>query len=833
MTRFACCLGSGFPFAPEDTKPQFLPDTTFRTEHVRIRLTLDLERKTAACVCTTTLTILAPDARKVVFDAVDMKVLGVHAAGRKLAFRHRGAKNLEVTLPSKCPAGTRLELEIAYRLSDPRGGLTFVGHDRHHPGRSPQAWTQGQTDDARRWFPCRDVPAEKATTEVIATVPDGFRAISNGMLDSEEAGPGRGMRTFHWRMNRPHSLYLVTLTVGRFGEVAEEWDGIPILYYCERGREDEARRGFGKTPKAVRFFSEYTGVRYPYEKYAQIAAADFLGGMENTSATTQMDIALLDARAALDVDFDGLVSHELAHQWFGDLVTCREWSHAWLNESFATYFEILFLEHDKGLDEARYVLWQYANEYFEENAQAYSRPTVTRRWRESFQLFDCHLYQRGACVLHFLRHVLGEDAWRGALRHYLEKHGYGCVETRDLVEAFRVATGRNLDRYFEEWLFRAGHPELHAALSWDPAAKEATLRIAQKGAIGGPRNAYEFPIDVRFQTPGGTFDARVELKEAEHAFVYRLPAEPEMAWIDPDGHLPIVRTEWVKPARCWRNQLARDPHVAGRIAAAETIAGWGTTEAAALLERALAREKFWGVRVEIARALGRMRTAAAREALRRAMGVPHPKVRRAVVEALGEFQDPSLVDAFARIARRDPSVLVSAAAVRALGRTRSERAAAAIRRAHGVASWADVVRAAAVGATVELAGKWEAARPYLGPSHPPRVRAAAIGALASLAHGDPGAARELLKWAKDPCQLVRISAIRSLRRVGDPSVHAELKKLGEKAGNSMERAMIDSTLRSLRAGQATDLPRPERRTPKPGRNRPRATGKRSAAPRRT
>lgn len=812
--RFGSCLGSGFPFAPQDTKPQFLPDTTFRTEHVRIRLDLDLERKTAGGVCTNTLTTLAPDARRVVFDAVDMKILGVRAEGRKLAWRHRDGEKLEVTLPGKRPAGTRLDVEIAYRLTDPQGGLTFVGKDAHDPGRAPQAWTQGQTDDARRWFPCRDVPAEKATTEVIATVPEGFRAVSNGILVSDEPGPGRGKRTFHWRMTRPHSVYLVTLTVGRFGEVAEEWDGIPITYYCERGREKDARRGFGKTPKAVRFFSEYTGVRYPYEKYAQVAAADFLGGMENTTATTQMDIALLDARAALDVDFDGLVSHELAHQWFGDLVTCREWSHAWLNESFATYFEILFLEHDKGLDEARYVLWQYAHEYFEEHALSYARPTVTRNWRESFQLFDCHLYQRGACVLHFLRHVLGEPAWRGALRHYLEKHRDGCVETRDLVEAFRVSTGRNFDRYFDEWLFRAGHPELHAALAWDPATKEATLRISQKGAIGEARNAYQFPIDVRFQTKKGTFDASEEISEAEHAFVYRLPAEPEMALLDPDFHLPLVRVDWVKPARMWRHQLVRDPQVSGRIAAAERIAGWGTTEAAALLERALAREKFWGVRVEIARALGRMRTPAAFAALRRAIGVPHPKVRRAVVEALGEFQDPSLVDAFARIARRDPSVLVASAAVRALGRTRSERAAPAIRRAHGVASWADTIRSAAVGATVELAGTWEAARPYLGPSHPPRVRAAAIGALASLAHGDPAAAQELLKWGKDPCQLVRISAIRSLRRVGDPSVHSELKKLGEKAGNSMEQAVIDSTLRSLRAGQATELVKGVRRKAK-------------------
>ncbi|MBI5367501.1 MAG: HEAT repeat domain-containing protein [Planctomycetes bacterium] len=797
------------PFAPNDTQARFLPDTAFRTEHVRLELELDLDRQKVNGVCKTTLTVLAPDARTLAFDAVGMKVRGVRLAGdppRPLRFRHDG-KVLTVSLPRAGAAGARLTLDIDYALDHPRGGLAFVPAHASRPNRPTEVWTQGQTDDARCWFPCRDLPGEKATTELVATVPAGFRAISNGILVDERPAAGGAARTFHWRMDRPHSLYLVTLTVGRFDEVREEWDGIPILYYCEKGRADEVKRGFRKTPEAVRFLSEYTGVRYPYAKYAQIAAADFLGGMENTSATTQTDAVLLDARAALDTDFDSLVSHELAHQWFGDLVTCREWSHAWLNESFATYCEILFAEHDRGEDEARYDLYRDAASYLEEASGKYSRPTVTRQWRESFNLFDAHLYERGACVLHFLRRQLGEPAWRAALKAWLERHAYTAVETRDLVEAFRAATGRSIDRWIEEWILRAGHPELKATYAWDAKAKTATVRISQKGAASDPKAAYAFPLTLRFVGRAGTTEYRIELKDAEHALTCKLPAEPDLALLDPDYGVPLAKIEWQKPRRLWENQLLRDPDVVGRIAAAEAVAGWGTDAAAALLERALRREKFWGVQTEIVRALAGMHTPAAHAALARMLDVPHPKVRRAVVEGLGEFRDAALIPVFAGIMRKDPSYLVCAEAVRALGKTRRETVRPFLERALATPSWCEVVRAAGVTALVELAGNWQAARRYLAPALADRVRAAAVRALGAHAKGEPEAIAELLRLAADERQIVRITAVRVLGQVGDPAAHAGLVALQEKAGNSMERGILDWTARSLRGGQAGELPK--------------------------
>jgi len=804
------CLGFGMlPFAPPDTKPQLLPDATFRTEHLKLEFDVDLKRRSANATCTSSITILADKTRELTFDAVGMKILGASQDEKKLRVKHEG-KKLVVRLAKAASAGDRVQVAVRYKLADTKAGMNFVAPDRTDPKRPLQVWTQSQSDDARCWIPCRDLPSEKVTSEVIATVPDGFRAVSNGFLLDEYPAKG-GKRVFHWMMDRPHSIYLISLCVGRYDEVKLEWDGIPILYYAEKGRAEDAKRGFRVTPEVIKFFSEYTGVRYPYAKYAQVGAADYFGGMEHTTTTTQTDAALIDERAAIDVDFDGLVAHEAAHQWFGDLVTCREWSHAWLNESFATYFEVLFQEHHKGLAEARYELWGYSGDYFNELNQ-YSRPTVTKQWRESFQLFDRHLYQRGACVLHFVRNLMGEGAWRRALTLYLDRHGDGCAETRDLVESFRAASGRNLEKYVEEWILRAGHPTVTAAYSWDPKAKEVTLRLAQKQALSDAKSAYSFPVDVRFVTPKGSFNFREEVSGAEHAFKYKLPAEPRLALLDPDFKLAIVKVEWSKPRRLWENQLTGDPDLVGRIAAAQEVSSWGTDAAAATLEKALGREKFWGVAVEIARTLGKMKTPAAKAALVRALGTKHPKVRRAVVESLGDFRDASLVPQFGRVAGSDVSYMVSAAAISALGKTRDPRALPHIERAIRTKSWIDVLRCAGVRAAVELAGTWKAALPFLSDTFSDRSRAAAAGAMAGQGKGEREVTERLLGLARDRSQIVRFTAGRLLGAHGDASAYGEVKKLHGESQNSMERGILDSALRTLRGGQASDPPKPVRGT---------------------
>jgi aminopeptidase N len=381
--------------------------------HLRLEVQLDLERRSVAGRSTLALAVRRDDLRAIELDAVEMAIDEVLVDERPApGFSYDGEK-LRIELGRAHARGTRLTVAVAYRCS-PRRGLYFVGPDERHPSRALHCWTQGQDEDARHYFPVVDAPIEKATSEVICTAPRGLFVLSNGDL-RERADVGADRTRWHYALDLPHAPYLVTLVCGPFVELSDRAPetGVDVFYYVPPGREEDARRSLGRTPEMIDLFSRKIGVRYPHRRYSQIVVSDFIfGGMENTTATTLTDDALLDARAALDHDVEALVSHELAHQWWGDLLTCREWPEAWLNEGFATYFEYVWREHAHGRDEADVEFLNEAEAYLNE-AAAYQRPIVCRQYEEPINIFDRHLYEKGGRVLHMLRDELGEDAfWR-------------------------------------------------------------------------------------------------------------------------------------------------------------------------------------------------------------------------------------------------------------------------------------------------------------------------------------------------------------------------------------------------------------------------------------
>jgi len=348
--RIGAAPGAGDSrFVLKGTSPFYAPDRTFDTEHIKLELTLDISKESIEGVCETTLRAITGKAQEMTFDAADFRINKVRWNGRPAKFDYKNNK-LRVQATGPVKEGAKVVVSVAYKVVKPKLGVYFVKPSRAYPDKPTQVWTQGEDEYSRYWFPCHDAPHERTTTEVIVTVPKGFTAVSNGeLVRTVQRNKGT---TFHWAQKIPHATYLVTLTVGRFSVIEDKWKKTPVLYYCEKGREEETNRAFSKTPKMLEFFSSHIRTPYPYAKYAQIAVADFIyGGMENTSATTQTDSALLDERAAIDYTSDELVAHELAHQWFGDYLTCKDWSHAWLNESFATYFDALFKRHDKGQNE--------------------------------------------------------------------------------------------------------------------------------------------------------------------------------------------------------------------------------------------------------------------------------------------------------------------------------------------------------------------------------------------------------------------------------------------------------------------------------------------------
>ena len=316
---------------------------------------------------------------------------------------------------------------------------------------------------------------------MICTAPRDLFVLSNGDL-RERIDIGTDRARWHYALDFPHAGYLITLVCGTFSETTDRapGTGVKVYYYVPPGREADARRSFGATPGMIDFFSERIGLPYPHQRYSQVVVNDFIfGGMENTTATTLTVEALLDERAALDHDVEGLVAHELAHQWWGNLLTCREWPEAWLNEGFATYFEYVWREHAHGRDEADAELLNDTQAYLGE-AGKYQRPIVCRQYNEPIELFDSHLYDKGGRVLHMLRNTLGDDVFWRALNLYAQRHAHRSVETRDLARAVEEASGRNLDPFFDQWIGNPGHPELEGSWRWDDDLQVGRLRIEQK-----------------------------------------------------------------------------------------------------------------------------------------------------------------------------------------------------------------------------------------------------------------------------------------------------------------------------------------------------------------
>ena len=627
------------PFALTGDAAHYARDLTVDVRHIKLQIRIDPKAKSIAGTATHYLSPINGGVRHIEFDAAEMSISKVTAAGKPAKFDYSDPL-LRIDLGRALKAGVETEIAVTY-AARPRRGLYFVAPDKTSPKKPLQAWTQGQDEDSRHWYPCIDFPNHQQTSEVIVTVPPKMISIGNGELKSVRTN-SNGTRTYHWYQATPHVTYLLSQIVGEFAEIEHTWKGVPALYYGPRGREADLQRTLDRTPKMLAFFSDVTGVKYPYARYAQTFVSDFIfGGMENVSATTLTDTSLLDKRASLDADADGLLAHELAHQWFGDLLTCRDWSHGWLNEGFATYFEALFTEHNKGTDEFRYELHQNAHLYMGEDGGRYRRAIVNNVYHEPIDLFDRHLYEKGSLVLHMIRTLLGDELWWKAIRYYVNKHRSTNVTTPDLQRAIEVATGRNVDWLFDQYVYRGGHPAFKVAFEWDEPTKRAKLSVTQT-QDEKDSSVFRLPVDVDFTVDSKRHEFKAQISEKAHNFYFSLPGKPQMVRFDPGGNF-LKTVEFKRGKDMLLYQLKHDDDAIGRIDAAKELAKLATPEAVDALKDAVLRDKFWGVQFEAARALGGMRSEIARDALLACLKVRHPKARRGVVGALGQFREDDAV----------------------------------------------------------------------------------------------------------------------------------------------------------------------------------------------
>ncbi len=785
------------PFALPTSTRHYERDRPFAVDHLALDIAVDTAAKAIHATARIDVRRVGPSDDELTLDALGFDVHDLRVDGKRVAWRYDGrVLNVPIELGRE-----KAQVHLRYRAT-PRRGLYFIEPDEHYPDKPRQVWSQCQEEDARHWFPCIDSPHVKMTTELVAHVPSGWYALSNGELVSADK-PGIGDWTYHWKMSEPHSSYLVSLACGEFVVLDDSVEvagrKVPLTYVVPKGRIDDARRTFARTPQMVEHFGAVTGVPYPYGKYAQIVVADFIfGGMENTTATTMYEHILLDARAAIDVSSDDLVAHELAHQWFGDYVTCRAWYEGWLNEGFATFFEHVWREKNLGRDEYDFGLKIDLDAYVAEAHGRYRRPIVCQDYDAPLDLFDRHLYEKAALVLHALRMEVGDASfWRG-VRTYLERHANGVVETRDLQRAMEDASGRGLGRFFEQWLSKPGHPEIEVEIDW----KKGVLTVATKqtqATTDGVPGSFELSLELDVADAEGHV-ARRTLLVTERSQTFALAASTRPAFVVVNPSMRVVGEVRLKvPCDMLREQLAKATTARGRWLAAQGLARLDDPLTIAALGKTLSDDgAFWATRVECASALGKIRGGDAFEVLVRVTATTQPKVRRAVVEALGAFRSADAMAAIRPLALRDDSYLVESEAARALGRTRQHAAFDLLVDLLERPSWFDVIRAGAIDGLAAL--RDDRAVPHLSArvryGYPPRARRASILALPKL--GGDRRTRELLEQLlddRDP--LVRIDVVRALCDVGDVKARPALRASLETDLDARVRRRIREALRDL------------------------------------
>ena len=809
------------------------PDRKVEIKHLKLDLRFDHERRYVEGSATFTLSPINDGLTSFELDIAEMEIESAtltsveergadgpqrspdQTAGflpRRLEFATRPEK-LEVELDRRYARDERLTIEVAYSCS-PRKGLFFVEPDEAYPNKPRQIWSQGENEDAHWWFPCHDVTNQKMTTEIIATVKAPYFALSNGELIGVRENHEEGWRTYHWSQPQPHPAYLVSVVIGEYEALNDDQAGLPVNYYVYKDRVHEGRRLFAATPRMIEFFGEKFGYAYPYPKYAQVLVDDFLfGAMENTSASTFTDRCLLDDPATIDLSYDDIVAHELAHQWWGDLVTCKDWSHIWLNESFATYSEYLWQEHARGRDEARFALFQDFLTYLREDRTSHRRPIVFNRYRFSEDLMDRHAYEKGACVLDMLRWELGDDAFFRTLAHYMRKHEFGNAETNDFKVAIEEATGRNLHWFFDQWLYGPGYPELEVAYEWRREQGLLKLSVKQvQGTEDGTR-VFRFTAEIEIVTaePGDVTEAerrasyKVVVEKAEQDFYFPCESRPRIVLFD-KGHRIFKVMRFEKSAQELSFQLTRAEDAMDRARAARELSVFKSAGVAGLLLATALSDDFHGVRMAAAVSLGEIGVEGSGATLITAYRMSKdPHVRRACVWALGNFKDEETINILGEALGGDESYYVAVAAARALAHIGGDKPFDILRASISRTSWQEVIAASIfhgfAQAKEKRAVELAISHSKYGERAPIRVAAiACLGALGKELNKEKQIDQvvdHLIDLLKDKAVRARLGAVKALGKIGNKRALPPLREAQRRECLDMMKGALEDAIKSL------------------------------------
>ena len=830
----------------DDEKVKKLPPVNYYrsrevdVKNVSIDLRFDWDKEQAYG---STVVTLAPfeDLQKFSLDAAAMTINSVTLAnGMALKFNYDAKKeqdNLEIMLDRQYKRGEDVSVKIDYRTSYVNKadadtaigsfgrGLRFIKPTANEPNKPRQIWSQGETEFNRYWFPSYDSPNDFRTSELRATVEKPYMVISNGKL-LEVKDNGDNTRTYHWKMDTPYANYLSSIVVGEFTETKNgDYEGIPVYAYGYPSETKAVAETTKRMPAMIKFFSEKTGVKYAYPKYSQTMVEDFGGGMENISATTQIEEMIHDERELLDGDSDSLQSHELAHQWFGDYVTCRDWSQIWLNESFATYFQALWDEESKGKD---YFLMtdvrSNQNQVLATWAQGNRRPIVTKNYANKDAMFDNYAYPGGGSVLHMLRKHLGDELFFKSLNRYLTDNAHQPVQTEQLRIAIEQTTGQSMDWFFDQWLYKMGHPVFEVTKSYDAANKQLTLNVKQTQKVD-PKNEFPqtefFRAFVDVEVDGNV--QRVWIKpQAENVFTFASAAEPKLVNFDYEGAL-LKELKFDKSVDELVYQMQNDKDIIGRRWAIgelgknaknaadkaqimTALSGSATNDANYLIRRAAIAQisQILAPRNPnpFAQAQAVKLDDATIQALLKAAKDQNSLVRADAVELLGMTQDAKYADVYlSALSDRSYTVIDNAAV--ALAKTKDAKAYDALAKLANTSSWKGRIATAGFRGLGALADKRAldfSFKTVADKSQPLSTRNAALSVIAAAGKGDQRAYPLIFNAFKEALDANNFQGIfsnaQSLIKIADPRGQEAFDLLKEKFKNQPQFMNFATVLES-------------------------------------
>lgn len=676
-------LDTMFVSAPRNTTPETYELPVYRASHTRthdlvhtiLDLRFDWENEQVIGKAELTLAPYFYPSGEVTLDAkgFDFEAIRMKGATADLDYEYDG-QQVKIDMGKTYQKEEEYTLEILYVATPSASGgsaaitsdkgLFFIDPRNEDPNKPTQIWTQGETEHNSRWFPTIDKPNERTTQEMYVTVDERYEVLSNGVLEGVELKDGE--KTWHWVMDQPHAPYLFMLTIGEFAVVEEDWEGKPVTYYVEPEYREDAVAIFAHTKEMLSFFSDKLGVKYPWQKYAQVVVRDYVSGaMENTTAVIFGDFVQRHKRELIDNNNDRIVAHELFHHWFGDLVTTESWSNLTMNEGFANYSEYLWFEHKYGRDYADYHLLGEWSGYLS-SAQGSLHPLIHFGYEDKEDMFDAHSYNKGGAVLHMLRNYVGDEAFFAALNLYLTENAYTAVEAHNLRLAFEEVTGEDLNWFFNQWYFEQGHPELNVTYDYNEATGQANIIVEQAQDPELMPAIFQLPaaIDI-YGADGDKQRHQVMVNERVQTFTFELEEAPAFMQFDADRVL-LAEIEDNKTSEQYLFQYQFSPSFLDRHEAVLELRGELSPAAQKVMTAAL-QDPFWAIRTAALQSLTPETAANAREVLAE-MGVEdaHSEVRAMAFTMLGEMGDETSVELAKKAIEQDSAYNVIGAALQYL-----------------------------------------------------------------------------------------------------------------------------------------------------------------------